>query len=57
MPKLQVPQTLMHGETHNHVFGLTVHPQSPELTPGGSSGGEGALIAMKGCECYLLYND
>lgn len=32
------------------VFGKTVNPHHAELTPGGSSGGEGALLAMKGCE-------
>jgi Asp-tRNA(Asn)/Glu-tRNA(Gln) amidotransferase A subunit family amidase len=29
----------------NPVFGRTVHPQDPQLTPGGSSGGEAVAIA------------
>jgi amidase len=36
------------GETFNHVFGRTTNPYNRYLTPGGSSGGEGALVAMKG---------
>lgn len=36
------------GETHNNVFGRTLNPYNRSLTPGGSSGGEGALVAMKG---------
>ncbi|KIK68785.1 hypothetical protein GYMLUDRAFT_1009097 [Collybiopsis luxurians FD-317 M1] len=46
--RTNVPQTLMWGETHNHVFGRTVNPYNRYLTAGGSSGGEGALLAMKG---------
>lgn len=39
---------LQWGETYNHVFGRTLNPFNRALTPGGSSGGEGALLAMKG---------
>ncbi|KII87664.1 hypothetical protein PLICRDRAFT_699214 [Plicaturopsis crispa FD-325 SS-3] len=46
--RTNVPQTLMWGETHNNVFGRTTNPYNRYLTPGGSSGGEGALVAMKG---------
>ncbi|KAF9479766.1 amidase [Pholiota conissans] len=46
--RTNVPQTLMWGETHNNVFGRTLNPYNRSLTPGGSSGGEGALLAMKG---------
>lgn len=42
------PQTIMHLETDSNVYGLTVNPYNRNLTPGGSSGGEGALIAMRG---------
>lgn len=35
-------------ETNNNVFGRTVNPHNRKLTPGGSSGGEGALIAAHG---------
>ncbi|EXJ77213.1 hypothetical protein A1O3_10371 [Capronia epimyces CBS 606.96] len=42
------PQTLMAIETDSNLFGRTVNPHNPSLTCGGSSGGEGALIAMGG---------
>jgi hypothetical protein len=34
-------------ETYNLVFGRTVNPANRTLTCGGSSGGEGALLAMR----------
>ncbi|KAI9705661.1 MAG: hypothetical protein M1820_005071 [Bogoriella megaspora] len=46
--KTNIPQTLMALDSMNHVFGRTINPSSPRLTPGGSTGGEGALIAMRG---------
>lgn len=46
--RTNVPQTLMWGETHNHVFGRTTNPYNRYMTPGGSSGGEGALVALRG---------
>ncbi|KAI0793475.1 general amidase [Abortiporus biennis] len=46
--KTNVPQTLMWGETHNNIFGRTLNPFNTSTTPGGSSGGEGALLAMHG---------
>ncbi|KIM22010.1 hypothetical protein M408DRAFT_333129 [Serendipita vermifera MAFF 305830] len=46
--KTNVPQSLMWGETYNHVFGRTTNPYNRSLTSGGSSGGEGALIALGG---------
>ncbi|GAA5904101.1 hypothetical protein JCM5296_000334 [Sporobolomyces johnsonii] len=46
--RTNVPQTLMIGDTVNHLFGRTHNPLNRKLSPGGSSGGEGALIAMKG---------
>ncbi|KAG9050583.1 hypothetical protein FS837_004441 [Tulasnella sp. UAMH 9824] len=36
------------GETYNTVFGRTTNPFNRKLTPGGSSGGEGALVALRG---------
>ena len=42
------PQTLMHLETSNNLYGVTVNPFNCQLTSGGSSGGEGALIALRG---------
>ncbi|KAF4612974.1 hypothetical protein D9613_010910 [Agrocybe pediades] len=35
-------------ETFNHVFGRTLNPYNRALTSGGSSGGEGALVALRG---------
>ena len=35
-------------ETHNLVFGRTTNPHNRSLTSGGSSGGEGALISLRG---------
>lgn len=46
--KTNVPQTLMWTETNNNVFGRTLNPYNIHLTPGGSTGGEGALLAMRG---------
>ncbi|KIJ25609.1 hypothetical protein M422DRAFT_55911 [Sphaerobolus stellatus SS14] len=46
--RTNIPQTLMWPETFNNVFGRTSNPANRTLTCGGSSGGEGALIAMKG---------
>ncbi|KAJ3563715.1 hypothetical protein NP233_g8763 [Leucocoprinus birnbaumii] len=46
--KTNIPQTLMWGESYNHIFGRTLNPFNRNLTAGGSSGGEGALVAMRG---------
>ncbi|KAF2143565.1 uncharacterized protein K452DRAFT_246754, partial [Aplosporella prunicola CBS 121167] len=46
--KTNVPTAMMYAETVNQVFGPTRHPRHPGLTPGGSSGGEAALIAFGG---------
>lgn len=42
------PQTIMHLETVSVVYGRTVNPHNRDLSPGGSSGGESALIGMRG---------
>lgn len=42
------PQTLMHLETSSCLYGVTVNPYNRALTSGGSSGGEGALLGIKG---------
>lgn len=42
-----VPQCLMLPESDNNIFGRTVNPYNELRTPGGSSGGEGALIASR----------
>jgi amidase len=46
--KTSIPQTLMSADSHNNVFGRTINPFNTAMTPGGSSGGEGVLIAMRG---------
>lgn len=40
-----VPEFVMTAETHNLRFGRTSHPADQTRTPGGSTGGEGALVA------------
>ncbi|KAK7059185.1 hypothetical protein VNI00_001812 [Paramarasmius palmivorus] len=45
--KTNIPQTLMWAETFNHVFGRTLNPHNRSLTSGGSSGGEGAVVATQ----------
>ncbi|KAF2159620.1 hypothetical protein M409DRAFT_60689 [Zasmidium cellare ATCC 36951] len=42
------PQTLQCIETNNNIYGRTVNPWNRNLSSGGSSGGEGALIGMRG---------
>ncbi|KPI35894.1 putative amidase [Cyphellophora attinorum] len=42
-----MPQAIMHLDCSSH-FGRTLNPYNIHLTCGGSSGGEGALIALKG---------
>jgi fatty acid amide hydrolase len=45
MAKTNVAQALFFYEADNPVYGRTVNPWNPDRTPGGSSGGEAALIA------------
>ena len=42
------PQSLMHLETDSNLYGVTVSPYNRELSAGSSSGGEGALIGLRG---------
>ncbi|KAF2763633.1 amidase [Teratosphaeria nubilosa] len=46
--KTSAPHTLMAGETVNNIIGYTSNPTNRDLATGGSSGGEGALIALRG---------
>ncbi|KAH1612899.1 hypothetical protein KXX21_002286 [Aspergillus fumigatus] len=46
--KTNLPQSIMWAETENPLWGLTVNPRNPLFTPGGSTGGEGALLALHG---------
>ncbi|KFP31850.1 Vitamin D3 hydroxylase-associated protein, partial [Colius striatus] len=43
-----VPQSLFNYDCSNPIFGQTLNPLNPQKSPGGSSGGEGALIAGGG---------
>lgn len=45
--KTNQPQGIMHLESTSH-FGRTLNPFNTDLSAGGSSGGEAALVAMKG---------
>ncbi|CDK28590.1 unnamed protein product [Kuraishia capsulata CBS 1993] len=42
------PQSLMHPNTTNYITGKTVNANNIKLSSGGSSGGEGSLVAFKG---------
>jgi amidase len=46
--KTNVPTAMMIAESVNNVFGRTLNPLNRNLTSGGSSGGESALIAFGG---------
>lgn len=46
--KTSLPQTLLFGETVNNLIGQTLNPVNQNLSCGGSSGGEGSLLALGG---------
>lgn len=46
--KTSVPHSLMAGETVNNIIEYTWNPKNRNLSCGGSSGGEGALIGLRG---------
>ncbi|KAL2374299.1 hypothetical protein RJZ57_001234 [Blastomyces gilchristii] len=46
--KTSVPATLMCGETVNNIIDYTWNPMNRHLSAGGSSGGEGSLILLRG---------
>ncbi|NWR62786.1 VDHAP protein, partial [Bucorvus abyssinicus] len=46
--KTNVPQTMINYDCSNLIFGQTLNPLNHQKSPGGSSGGEGALIAGGG---------
>ncbi|KAK8122807.1 amidase [Apiospora sp. TS-2023a] len=46
--KSNLPQSIMTGDSDNNVFGRTLNPRNTRLTAGGSTGGEGALLALRG---------
>jgi len=46
--KTNVPRGLLEGDTYNLLYGATLNPWDLASSPGGSSGGEGALVAARG---------
>ncbi|KAF9888309.1 hypothetical protein FE257_008741 [Aspergillus nanangensis] len=46
--KTNIPQTMMTADSENNIFGRVLNPHKLCLGAGGSSGGEGALVAMRG---------
>ncbi|KAJ3528578.1 hypothetical protein NM208_g6856 [Fusarium decemcellulare] len=46
--KTNLPQSIMWCETENPLWGLTDNPMIPGYTPGGSTGGESALLYLHG---------
>ncbi|KAK1066886.1 hypothetical protein LTR33_011474, partial [Friedmanniomyces endolithicus] len=46
--KTALPVTLLSFESFNDVWGRCLNPHNPKYSPGGSSGGEGALLAFGG---------
>jgi fatty acid amide hydrolase len=47
MVKTNIPMFLLTWESLNNLFGAARNPWDPSRTPGGSSGGEGTLVASK----------
>lgn len=50
------PQAIMHLETESPIYGRTTNPYNRDLTPGGSSGGESALLGLRGSILVSLRN-
>lgn len=48
MFKTNLPTGVMMPETYNHLYGRTLNPLNRDLSAGGSSGGECALLALRG---------
>lgn len=46
--KTNLPQSIMTADSENNIFGRTLNPRNKQLTAGGSTGGEGALLALRG---------
>ncbi|PWN52913.1 amidase signature enzyme [Violaceomyces palustris] len=46
--KTTMPQGIMHLDTRSNLYGQTLNPHNLALSPGGSSGGESALVAAGG---------
>jgi Asp-tRNA(Asn)/Glu-tRNA(Gln) amidotransferase A subunit family amidase len=46
--KTNVPTSLLSFESYNDVWGRTTNPHNKDYSPGGSTGGESALLAAGG---------
>jgi Asp-tRNA(Asn)/Glu-tRNA(Gln) amidotransferase A subunit family amidase len=46
--KTALPITLLSFESFNDVWGRALNPHNPKYSPGGSTGGEGAILAFGG---------
>ncbi|KAL4783435.1 amidase signature domain-containing protein [Aspergillus varians] len=46
--KTALPVTLLSFESANPIWGTCLNPHVPQYSPGGSTGGEGALLALGG---------
>lgn len=46
--KTALPITLLSFESSNDLWGVAGNPHNPKYSPGGSTGGEGAILAMNG---------
>ncbi|KAJ1598622.1 hypothetical protein NDA14_005296 [Ustilago hordei] len=46
--KTTMPQGVMHLDTRSNLYGQTLNPHNLALSPGGSSGGESAMVAGGG---------
>uniref|UniRef100_A0A6I8PYC5 Fatty-acid amide hydrolase 1 n=1 Tax=Xenopus tropicalis TaxID=8364 RepID=A0A6I8PYC5_XENTR len=46
--KTNIPQSMLNYDCSNPIYGRTLNPLNHKKTPGGSSGGEGSLIAAGG---------
>ncbi|OWF56746.1 vitamin D3 hydroxylase-associated protein-like [Mizuhopecten yessoensis] len=45
--RTNIPQTMLSFDCSNPIYGKTLNPHDPTRTPGGSSGGEGAILASE----------
>ncbi|KAK2027473.1 amidase [Colletotrichum zoysiae] len=54
--RTNIPQSCMHLDCSNPIYGTTVNPYNRNLTSGGSSGGEGSCVGLR-CSVMGLGTD